>query len=116
MLGREVGMRRAINDQYEAGRQLDSHLGGPVRNPYSSMNPTQMRQVTAHRSKLRQLAAQIAESANFVCSGTLVQRYKLCGTPTCRCHDDTPQPHGPYWQWSYRPTGGKTVSRQVDQR
>lgn len=75
-----------------------------------------MRQLNAHRSKLRQLAGQIAESADFVCSGSLVQRYKVCGTPSCRCHSDPPQPHGPYWQWSYRPAGGKTVSRQVDQR
>jgi hypothetical protein len=80
------------------------------------MDPAQIRQLNAHRSKLRQLAGQIAESADFVCSGTLVQRYKFCGTPACRCHGDPPQPHGPYWQWSYRPTGGKTVSRQVDQR
>ena len=75
-----------------------------------------MRQLNAHRSKLRQLAGQIAESADFVCSGSLVQRYKVCGTPSCRCHSDPPQPHGPYWQWSYRPAGGKTVSRQIDQR
>jgi hypothetical protein len=39
-----------------------------------------------------------------------------CGSASCRCHADPPQLHGPYWQWSYRPTGGKTVSRQVGER
>jgi hypothetical protein len=80
------------------------------------MSPDQIRQLNAHRSQLRHLAAQIADQADFVCSGTLLQRFKFCGNPTCRCHGVPPQPHGPYWQWSYRPTGGKTVSRQVDQR
>lgn len=80
------------------------------------MNPAQTRQLNAYHSKIRQLANELAESAGFVCSGSLVLRHMRCGSPSCRCHADPPQLHGPYWQWSYRPTGGKTVSRQIGQR
>jgi len=79
------------------------------------MNPAQSRQLNAYRSKLRQLADELADQAGFVCSGTLVLRHMRCGRSNCRCHADPPQLHGPYWQWSYRPTGGKTVSRQIGQ-
>jgi hypothetical protein len=79
------------------------------------MNPAQARQLIAHRSQIRQLAGELADQADFICSGSLVLRHMRCGRPTCRCHADPPQLHGPYWQWSYRPTGGKTVSRQVGQ-
>lgn len=61
------------------------------------------------------LATQLADSG-FISSGSIVRRSGRCGTPTCRCHADPPQLHGPYWQWSYRPTGGKTVSRQLNER
>jgi hypothetical protein len=80
------------------------------------MNPAQARQLNSYRSKVRQLADELAEFDGFVCSGTLVLRHMRCGRSTCRCHADPPQLHGPYWQWSYRPTGGKTVSRQVGER
>jgi hypothetical protein len=46
----------------------------------------------------------------------VVRHYAPCGKPNCRCHGDPPQLHGPYWQWSYRPPGGKTVSRKLTER
>jgi hypothetical protein len=79
------------------------------------MDPAQTRQLNTYRSQIRQLAADLAGQADFLCSGSLVLRHNRCGRPSCRCHADPPQLHGPYWQWSYRPTGGKTVSRQIDQ-
>ena len=33
--------------------------------------------------------------------GTLSQQYNVCGTPGCRCKDDPPEKHGPYYQLSY---------------
>jgi hypothetical protein len=80
------------------------------------MNTSQARQLDAHRSQIRQLVDELSHAAGFISSGSLVQRLTYCGTPTCRCHGDPPQPHGPYWQWTYRPTGGKTVTRQVGER
>ncbi len=80
------------------------------------MDPAQTRQLNACNSNIRQLADELAQQAGFICSGTLVLRHMRCGRRSCRCHDDPPQLHGPYWQWSYRPTGGKTVSRQIGER
>jgi hypothetical protein len=74
-----------------------------------------MRQLQAHERRLRQLAMQLADSG-FISSGSVVQRSGRCGTTSCRCHADPPQLHGPYWQWSYRPAGGKTISRQLNER
>lgn len=75
----------------------------------------QAQQLQAHERNLTRLAEQLAHPG-FISSGSVVRRYGQCGTPSCRCHADPPQLHGPYWQWSYRPPGGKTVSRQLNER
>ena len=69
------------------------------------------RQLQALQDRLRELAARLANTG-FVCSGTLVRRYMACGKPSCRCHADPSQLHGPYWDWS-RSVGGRTVSRRL---
>ena len=45
-------------------------------------------------------------------SGTVTRRYTRCGTAGCKCHDDPPQPHGPYYQWTAK-VDGKTVTRRL---
>ncbi len=57
------------------------------------------------------IAAELA-SLGLALPGTLIQRRVRCGRPACRCHDDPPQLHGPYWQWT-RKQAGKTISRLV---
>jgi hypothetical protein len=69
----------------------------------------------AHERSLRRLAEQLLHPG-FISSGSVVRHYAPCGKPNCRCHADPPQLHGPYWQWSYRPPGGKTVSRKLSER
>ncbi len=64
---------------------------------------------------MRRLAEQLAQTG-FISSGSVVRHYSPCGRPNCRCHADPPQLHGPYWQWSYRPAGGKTVTRKLNER
>jgi DNA repair exonuclease SbcCD ATPase subunit len=66
----------------------------------------------AHERSLRRLAEQLARTG-FISSGSVVCSSSPCGRPNCRCHADPPQLHGPYWQWSYRPAGGKTVTRKL---
>lgn len=44
--------------------------------------------------------------------GSLVERRNRCGTPTCHCHADPPQLHGPYLSWT-RKVNNKTVTRKV---
>ena len=69
----------------------------------------------AHERSLRKLAEQLLHPG-FISSGSVVRYYAPCGKPNCHCHSDPPQLHGPYWQWSYRPPGGRTVSRKLSER
>jgi hypothetical protein len=64
-----------------------------------------------YERRYRQLAAQLAE-VGFISSGTVTRRYTRCGTAGCKCHDDPPQPHGPYYQWTAK-VDGKTVTRRL---
>jgi hypothetical protein len=57
------------------------------------------------------IAAEFAR-LGLALPGTLLQRSVRCGWPSCRCHANPPQLHGPYWQWT-RKQAGKTVSRLV---
>ena len=59
----------------------------------------------------RELARQLAD-LDLISQGSVVLRYTHCGVPTCRCHADPPQLHGPYWQWTRR-DHGKTITRRL---
>ena len=49
---------------------------------------------------------------DYLCSGTLHQRTKVCGKPGCRCAQDVTARHGPYYEWGHM-RGGKLVHRVV---
>lgn len=49
---------------------------------------------------------------DYVCSGTLLKRTKLCGKPNCRCAQDPAARHGPYYEWSHL-REGKLLHRVV---
>lgn len=70
------------------------------------------KQLADYERRYRKLAARIAD-IGYVMPGTLTQRHTRCGTPTCRCHADPPQLHGPYWQWTTK-VNGKTVTRRLN--
>jgi hypothetical protein len=59
-----------------------------------------------------QVAAELAAAAGPALPGTLTVRSYACGKPRCRCHDDPPQLHGPYAEWT-RKIEGKTVTRRL---
>ena len=63
----------------------------------------------AQRAQAAAIAAAIAK-IGFALPGTLTDRPMRCGHPTCRCHADPPQLHGPYHPWT-RKVAGKTVTR-----
>jgi hypothetical protein len=69
------------------------------------------KRLAAYEQRYRDLAAQIAD-VGFIAAGSVIQRSTRCGTPTCRCHADPPQMHGPYWQWTAK-VDGKTVTRRL---
>lgn len=49
----------------------------------------------------------------FIAPGSVIERYTVCGTPSCRCHADPPVRHGPYFQYT-RKVAGKTLTRRLD--
>ena len=57
--------------------------------------------------RIRRIQAHIARF-DFVCSGTLLTRTKVCGKAGCRCATDPEARHGPYHEWSRR-EGGRLV-------
>jgi Family of unknown function (DUF6788) len=61
----------------------------------------------------RELARQIAK-IDAALPGSIVIRHTRCGKPSCRCHADPPQLHGPYIQWT-RKIGGRTRTRLLTQ-
>ena len=69
--------------------------------------------LTAYQRSYRQLAERIAE-IGYIAAGSITCRHTRCGTPSCRCHADPPQLHGPYWQWTAK-INGKTVTRRLSQ-
>jgi hypothetical protein len=48
----------------------------------------------------------------FIASGSLVERYTVCGTERCRCHGNPPARHGPYLQYT-RKVAGKTLTQRL---
>jgi len=65
----------------------------------------------AQRAEARRLGRAIAQLGP-VLPGTLLERHLACRNAGCRCHDDPPQLHGPYWYWT-RKVNAKTVSRML---
>jgi hypothetical protein len=70
--------------------------------------------LAAHTKQYRELAGQLAD-IGLIASGSVTRRYTRCGTPTCRCHADPPQRHGPYWQWTAK-VDGKTITRRLTEQ
>lgn len=66
------------------------------------------RQPKPNRRRLRQrtraLRREIA-AMDFVSSGTLLSRTKVCGQPNCRCARDSDARHGPYYEFNRRVDG-----------
>lgn len=63
------------------------------------------------KSRHHQIMADIAK-IGYCLPGSLVERTTRCGTPSCRCHVDPGQRHGPYPSWTRR-VRGKTVTRTL---
>ncbi|MGP6156685.1 MAG: DUF6788 family protein [Vulcanimicrobiaceae bacterium] len=66
------------------------------------------------RERIANIRAAI-DAVDYLCSGTLVRRTKLCGSPRCACATDPNARHGPYYEWGHM-KGGKPVTRMVSPR
>ncbi len=56
------------------------------------------------REKIAQIQRAIS-SMEYLSSGTLLKRMKVCGNPRCHCASDPAARHGPYFEWSYLKAG-----------
>ena len=79
----------------------------------NASSPIQRRRLARLNKRYQELAAELGE-AGFILKGSVVERFRSCGTPGCQCSADPPRLHGPYWQWSTK-VAGKTVTRRIDQ-
>ena len=65
-----------------------------------------------------QIEEKIAEiqraigAMQYLSSGTLLKRTKVCGNPNCHCARDPAARHGPYYEWSYL-KGGRLHHRTL---
>jgi hypothetical protein len=65
----------------------------------------------ADDAKLLQVKEKIAEiqralsGMQYLSSGTLLKRTKVCGNPRCHCATDPAARHGPYYEWSHLKAG-----------
>jgi hypothetical protein len=66
---------------------------------------------TGADAKSKKTRAKIAEiqrtisAMEYLSSGTLLKRMKVCGNPRCHCASDPAARHGPYFEWSYLKAG-----------
>lgn len=70
-------------------------------------NPSTKR-IRARSQELRRLIGRM----DFVASGTIHVRTKVCGRKNCKCATDPEQRHGPYHEWT-RSKDGKLQHRVV---
>jgi hypothetical protein len=61
--------------------------------------------------KVAEIQRRIA-AMQYLSSGTLLKRTKVCGNPSCRCAQDPAARHGPYYEWSYL-KGGRLRHRSL---
>lgn len=64
--------------------------------------------------RYRELGARIAD-IGYIRAGSVVLAANRCGKRSCHCHDDPPQLHGPYWQYTAK-IDGKTVTRRLTEQ
>ena len=69
----------------------------------------------ARRRRIRQRTVALRRelaALDFVATGTLHTRTKICGKPNCACASDPAARHGPYHEWVYR-EAGRQVCRML---
>jgi hypothetical protein len=62
----------------------------------------------AKSTKSREKIAEIQRTLSgmeYLSSGTLLKRMKICGNPRCHCASNPAARHGPYFEWSYLKAG-----------
>ena len=63
------------------------------------------------RTRIGRIRNAIAK-VDYLCTGTLLERFTRCGKPGCRCAEDPAARHGPYYDWGHM-QDGKLVHRRL---
>jgi hypothetical protein len=72
------------------------------------MSSTRNDKRTPSHARLRRQTERIRAAISgidFVVSGHVHSRTKVCGRPNCRCAQNPDARHGPYYEWSRREDG-----------
>lgn len=72
------------------------------------MSDTRIQKLEQQRDELKRQLAAIGDMRQ----GSLVERYRRCGKPTCHCAREGAEGHGPSWSLT-RAVEGKTVTRII---
>jgi len=56
------------------------------------------------REKIAAIQRELS-AMQYLSSGTLLKRMKVCGNPRCHCASNPAARHGPYFEWSYLKAG-----------
>lgn len=48
---------------------------------------------------------QAIAGLEYLCSGTVLKRTKVCSHASCRCHTERAARHGPYYEWGFMQDG-----------
>ena len=72
------------------------------------MTTIPLKELEAERERIK---AQLAELSDMR-PGSLVERYRKCGQPGCRCAREGSRGHGPSWSLT-RAVAGKTVTKVI---
>ena len=59
---------------------------------------------TKSREKIAEIQRTLS-GMDYLSSGTLLKRMKVCGNPRCHCARARAARHGPYFEWSYLKAG-----------
>lgn len=66
--------------------------------------PPAANKATQSREKIAKIQRTLS-AMQYLSSGTLLKRMKVCGNPRCHCASDPAARHGPYFEWSYLKAG-----------
>jgi len=70
-----------------------------------------LRRSNQARDRIARIRATL-NGMDYLCSGTLLERMKICGKPGCRYAQDPQARHGSYCEWGHM-KAGRLVHRTV---
>lgn len=71
------------------------------------MPPSENKTIKQARARIDKIRASLS-AIDYLCTGTLIKRMKVCGKPSCRCAQDPEARHGPYYEWGHMHAGKLT--------